>query len=77
MALKQELIEKAGAWYSWQGNKLGQGRNNTCKYLEDNPEFAADLEQKVRATFASQSPVEAVVTLPADETEGDFDDVPV
>jgi recombination protein RecA len=76
MAVKHDLIEKSGAWYSYQGTRLGQGRANTCKYLEGNAEFSAELEKKVRATFATQSPIEAVITLPAEEKPEDFDDVP-
>lgn len=76
MAVKHGMIEKSGAWYSNEGTRLGQGRANTCKYLEENPEFTANLETKVRATFASQSPVEAVVTLPPEDTSDTLEDVP-
>ncbi|MAG68524.1 MAG: recombinase RecA [Pseudomonadales bacterium] len=75
LAVKHGMIEKAGAWYSYEGTRLGQGRANTCKYLEDNAEFAAELETKVRATFAIQSPAEPVVTLPTD-TSDELEDVP-
>lgn len=47
--VKLGLIDKAGAWYSHQGNKIGQGKNNVIKYLNENPEIAADIESKVRA----------------------------
>ncbi len=46
--VKLGLIDKAGAWYSHQGNKIGQGKNNVVKYLQENPEIAADIEAKVR-----------------------------
>jgi recombination protein RecA len=45
------LIEKAGAWYSYQGNRIGQGKENTRTYLRENPELAHELEEKVRAHF--------------------------
>ncbi len=41
-------VEKSGAWYSYQGNKIGQGKANACKYLEDNPEISAAIEKQVR-----------------------------
>jgi recombination protein RecA len=46
--VKLGLIDKAGAWYSHQGNKIGQGKNNVVKYLQENPEIAAEIESKVR-----------------------------
>ncbi len=47
-ALKYELIEKSGAWYSYNGEKIGQGRDKTLDYIKDNPEFALTLETKLR-----------------------------
>lgn len=47
--VKLGMIDKAGAWYSYQGNKIGQGKNNVMKYLQENPVIAKELEQKVRA----------------------------
>lgn len=46
--VKLGMIDKAGAWYSYQGNKIGQGKNNVMKYLQENPVVAKELEQKVR-----------------------------
>jgi recombination protein RecA len=42
------LIEKAGAWYSYQGNKIGQGKANACQFLADNPDIQAEVEGLVR-----------------------------
>lgn len=44
------IIEKAGAWYSYSGNKIGQGRENVREYLKNNPEIAAEVEQKILET---------------------------
>lgn len=41
------LIEKSGAWYSYAGNRLGQGRENLKEYLKNNPNIAAEIEQKI------------------------------
>lgn len=41
------IIEKAGAWYSYNGSKIGQGRENVREYLKSNPEIAAEVEQKI------------------------------
>ena len=48
MAVKFDIIKKSGAWFSYNGNKVGQGRDNIKKYMEDNPEFTADIENQVR-----------------------------
>jgi recombination protein RecA len=47
-AVKYELIDKKGAWYSYGEEKVGQGRDNAKLYLESNPELAASLEKKLR-----------------------------
>jgi len=43
------LIEKAGAWYSYKQDKIGQGKDNVRVYLKENPQIAAVLEQQIRA----------------------------
>lgn len=42
------LVEKAGAWYSYQGTKIGQGKANASKYLEENPEICKTIETSIR-----------------------------
>ncbi|GAB1257127.1 hypothetical protein NBRC116495_04370 [Aurantivibrio plasticivorans] len=42
------LVEKSGAWYSYQGTKIGQGKNNVVRFLEENPEIVQALETKIR-----------------------------
>ncbi|MGB4073169.1 recombinase RecA [Pseudomonas sp.] len=54
------LLEKSGAWYSYQGNKIGQGKANSAKYLEDNPEVARTIEGLIREKLlVSSAPVKA------------------
>ncbi len=50
------LLEKSGAWYSYQGNKIGQGKANSAKYLEDNPEVARTVEGLIREKLLVVSP---------------------
>ncbi len=47
--VKLGLVDKAGAWYSYQGNKIGQGKNNVVKYLQENPDIAQTIEAQIRA----------------------------
>lgn len=51
LAVKCEFIEKSGSWFSYQGEKLGQGRENVCQYLKENPEKSFALEQKIRTHY--------------------------
>ncbi|MNO08478.1 recombinase A [compost metagenome] len=46
--MQQGLVEKSGAWYSYQGNKIGQGKANAAKYLEENPEVGSAIEKIIR-----------------------------
>ncbi len=48
LAAKANIIEKAGAWYSYKGEKIGQGRDNVKQYLKLNPKIAAEIEMAVR-----------------------------
>jgi recombination protein RecA len=48
LAVKMDIINKSGAWFSYNGEKIGQGRENTKVYLEDNPELTKEIEIKVR-----------------------------
>ncbi len=49
LGVKSGIVEKAGAWFSYNGEKIGQGRENAKKYLKDNPEVADEIEAKIRA----------------------------
>jgi recombination protein RecA len=48
LAVEHKLAEKAGAWYAMNGEKLGQGRDNTCDFLRSNPTVMNDLEKRLR-----------------------------
>ena len=48
MAVNLDIVEKAGSWFSYNGDRIGQGRENVKKYLKENPEMLEDIEEKVR-----------------------------
>ena len=50
-AVEMEIVDKAGSWFSYRGEKLGQGRENVKKYLEDNQDIMNEIEGKIRATL--------------------------
>ena len=45
------MVEKSGAWYSYGGDRIGQGKDNAREYLREHPEVALDIENKVRAHY--------------------------
>ncbi len=49
LGVKSGIVEKAGAWFSYGGEKIGQGRENAKKFLKDNPQIAEEIEAKIRA----------------------------
>ncbi len=49
LGVKLNLVEKSGAWYAYNGEKIGQGKKNAANYLEENPEIAQELEARIRA----------------------------
>jgi recombination protein RecA len=51
MGVDAKLIEKAGAWYSYNGERIGQGKENVRQWLKDNPVISKDLEDKLREKF--------------------------
>ncbi len=48
IGVKQGLIDKAGAWYSYKGDRIGQGKANSAKFLEENPDMAKEIEGLIR-----------------------------
>ena len=70
LGVQQGLVEKSGAWYSYQGNKIGQGKANAAKYLEDNQAVAREIEGQIRQKLLVSSP-------PAKATADDLADAEV
>lgn len=60
LAVKENIIEKSGAWYAYQGTRIGQGRENAKIYLADNPAVCREVENKVREIYGLR-PAEPVV----------------
>jgi recombination protein RecA len=53
LGVQQGLVDKAGAWYAYKGDKIGQGKANAAKYLEEHPEIAQEIEAEIRAQLLS------------------------
>jgi recombination protein RecA len=63
LGVLHNLVEKAGAWYSYNGEKIGQGKDNSREYLKQNPDIANEIELKIRAIVGVAAQTEA---MPAD-----------
>ncbi len=65
LGVKSDIVEKAGAWYSYNGNRIGQGKDNVRNFLKQNPQIAQEIEQQLRARLLNQksASVEAVEPL--------------
>jgi recombination protein RecA len=58
MGVKQGFVDKAGAWYSYNGERIGQGKENVREFLKQNPDIAAEIEGKIRAELlGTKAPV--------------------
>ncbi len=67
LGVQQNLVDKAGAWYAYQGNKIGQGKANAMKYLAENPAIADEIEKILRERLLlkpGEKPIEEAI--PAD-----------
>ncbi|HIF9222220.1 recombinase RecA [Photobacterium damselae] len=71
LGVKHKLVEKAGAWYSYQGDKIGQGKANSCKYLVENPAVAAEIEKKLRDLLLTPVTEEEQVDAKSTDIEED------
>lgn len=71
MAEETGIIIRKGAWYSYNGDNIGQGRDNTIKYFEENPDFNRDIEQQVRQKLDMGAVVSANSVAPQEEVEAD------
>jgi recombination protein RecA len=63
LGVLHRIIEKSGAWYSYRGERIGQGKDNTRDYLKENPKLAREIEDKIRIA----SGLAALAAAPADE----------
>ena len=65
LGVEHDIVEKSGSWYSYQGDRIGQGKENVRSYLLENPEIANQIDAQLRAKLLPTGPVE----VPMDKTE--------
>lgn len=76
LGVKCKLIDKSGAWYAYKGDKIGQGKANAMKYLQENVSISQEIEQQLRGLLLNRdgqkAPLEAEAFTPSDEEKGDL-----
>lgn len=71
LGVKEGLVDKAGAWYSYKGDKIGQGKANAARYLSENPAIAKEIEDQVRARLLNVGKPKLVeATVDMDDAAG-------
>jgi len=70
-AVKLNIIEKSGSWYSYNGEKIGQGKDNVREFLKGNPEISKDIENQVRDKSSISAEIEIEDAVPEDDAESE------
>ena len=71
LGVKQGLVDKSGAWYAYKGDKIGQGKANSARFLEENPAIAEEIEALIRAQLLTVAKRETKETREADALESE------
>src|SRR4051812_3325797 len=65
VGVEQGIVRKSGAWYTYEGDQMGQGKENARKFLRENPDVAAEIEKKIKEKLGIGAQLDAEVPLPA------------
>ena len=74
MAVNLDIIEKSGSWFSYNGERIGQGRENVKRYLAENPKVMEEVDKKVRENFAKAFEQSLGEEIPQDDDDEEEDD---
>jgi recombination protein RecA len=69
LGVKENIVDKSGSWYSYNGDRIGQGKENVREFLLQNPEIATEIERKIRERLLPQKAQLAAVEDAGDEGE--------
>ncbi|OOF82664.1 recombinase RecA, partial [Rodentibacter caecimuris] len=72
LGVKHKLVDKSGAWYAYNNEKIGQGKANAMKWLHENPEKAQELETRLRAELVANPEQSLIVDI--EQTENNYSD---
>ena len=78
LAVEEAIVKKSGAWYTYDGEQLGQGRENAKKYLTENPEVMVEISDRVwKAVMPDEEEATDVTDVDEDEEFSNADDMPI
>jgi recombination protein RecA len=66
LGVSAKIVDKAGAWYSYNGDRIGQGKDNAREFLRENPEIAREIENRIRESLGVNAMAEAAVGASAE-----------
>ncbi len=74
LGVAAKIVQKTGAWFAYNGQKIGQGKNNAMRYLDENPQVADEIEQKIREFYKENN--DYAETTEVGSGSEDIDDLP-
>jgi len=72
LGVESEIVKKSGAWFTYEGDQLGQGKENARAFLIDNPDLANEIEKKIRASYVPAE-VDPALVAAVDEATADVE----
>ncbi|MBN2984241.1 MULTISPECIES: recombinase RecA [Cohnella] len=69
-----DIVQKSGAWFSFNGERLGQGRENAKQFLKDHPEISADIERQIRSLTLSSDAISTAISQGGSQEEDELED---
>jgi len=69
MGVEADIVEKSGSWYAYNGDRIGQGKDNVREFLKENPAIAKDIESKIRAKLGVKAGTAVVSDVVSEEEE--------
>ncbi|KEA64348.1 RecA protein [Marinobacterium lacunae] len=73
LGVQQKLVDKSGAWYAYKGDKIGQGKANAARYLEEHPEIAEEIEQAIRSELLNVPKAKESAAVTDDEKNAELE----
>ena len=70
LGVNAKIVQKTGAWFAYNGQKIGQGKVNAMKFLDDNPAVADEIEQKIREYYKNNNDYDDTASIGSSESEG-------
>src|SRR6187401_2293722 len=77
IGVDNDIVKKSGAWYTYEGEQLGQGRENAKQFLQENPEIMIEISERIRTQMGIGVDPEIDLTVAAEVAEVDPDDLPI